>query len=163
MENNNEVLLHYGVKGMKWGVRRSASELGNYIRKRKIAKKRQQALEKARETRAKNRAAEADRQKKLEAGRLSPKKMTDKELQARIDRLDLEKKYTDAIKSNRASQSRAKRFVDKFIDAAIDKTAENAAADIVAQAIKVVLTKGTNKVLEAGKFDPDIHTNNKKK
>lgn len=163
MENNNEVLVHYGVKGMKWGVRRSASELGNYIRNRKIAKKRKQALEKAREARAKNRAAEAERQRKLAAGKLSPKQMTDKELQDRIARLDLEKRYTDAIKSTRASQSRGKKFIDKFIDATLDKSAENVAADVVAQAIKVVVTKGANKVLESASFDPDIHTNNKKK
>lgn len=34
VENDESVLVHYGVKGMKWGVRRTAQQLGNAVSKR---------------------------------------------------------------------------------------------------------------------------------
>lgn len=34
VENDESVLVHYGVKGMKWGVRRTAQQLGNAVSKK---------------------------------------------------------------------------------------------------------------------------------
>lgn len=152
-------LYHHGIKGMKWGIRRTPAQLGHYIKKRKTAKKRKAALEKARQTKAANAKAAAERQKKLEAGRLSPKKMTDKELQDKINRLELEKKYKDALKDASMSRSRGRRFAEKFMDSAVDKLAENGTADIVAQAFKHFAAQGVNKLIGT----EAVYANNKKK
>ena len=32
--DNNSVLVHHGIKGQKWGVRRTPEELGHYTKKR---------------------------------------------------------------------------------------------------------------------------------
>lgn len=115
------------------------------------------AKAKAAEEREKKEAAE--RKAKIEAGKMSPKKMTEAELNERIARLDLEKKYTDALKDSKTSHNRTSRFVEKFLDSSIDKIAENATADVVAQAVKVLTTRGVNKAFGS----EEVFTNNKKK
>ena len=154
--DNNE-LQHWGIKGMRWGVRRYQNKDGTLTpagkrREKQLAKQRVENLKKARE-------AKAERKSKIATDSLSPKKMTEKELNDRIARLELEKKYRDAVRENRSSMARGKRFIDKFLDSTVDKVAETAAADVVAQAIKVVVVKGTNKAFG----DEVVFTNNKKK
>ena len=146
MENNS--LSHHGVKGMKWG-----QHIFGKIKTANTNRKRKKNLAKAREVRA-------ERQKALKSGKLSPKKMTEAELNDRIKRLELEKKYTDLLKGNKqAQQNRGKKFINKFLDASVEKVAENAAADVLAQALKVVTTKGVNKVFG----EEVVYTNNKRK
>ena len=87
-------LYHHGIKGMKWGIRRTPAQLGHYIKKRKIAKKRKAALEKARQTKAENAKAAASRKELLEKGKLSPKMMTNEELTSAIRRAELEQRYS---------------------------------------------------------------------
>lgn len=172
-------LYHHGIFGMKWGVRRfqnsdgslkpagekrygSGKSLGQTIKDYKTARRRKKNLAKARVAKIEKHKAAEQRQKDLEAGKIPLKKMTNEEIQAKIDRINLEKSYKEAMRNNQ-SYSRTKRFVNKFLDSTVDKVAENTAADIVAQSMKVMLTKGVNKALESKGFDADVHTNNKRK
>lgn len=50
LQPNSDILLHHGVKGMRWGVRKS--------REQRAANRRRKRLEKARKTVAKNKAKE---------------------------------------------------------------------------------------------------------
>lgn len=157
MENNiySDELYHYGRKGMKWGQ--------NIFGKIKTAKQnhtRKKNLEKARVAKVEKAKAAANRQKLIEKDKLSVKKMTDAEIKQRLDRLDLEKKLNDARKEAN-SHSKVKRFLSKFSDATIDKVAEQAAADVTAQAVKVYLTRAVNSGLF--KDAEEVFTNNKKK
>lgn len=79
-------LYHHGVKGMKWGVRRTKAQLGYKISKGfKRAKK--AVVEKAKAVKVKK-----EEQKKSSK---SINDMTDDELRERINRLSLEQRYLD--------------------------------------------------------------------
>lgn len=179
MEYYNEELIHSGIKGMKWGFRRfqnsdgsltpagrerygSGKSIGQTIKDYKTARRRKKNLAKARAARVEKQQAVVQRQKDLEAGKIPLRKMTNEEIQAKIDRINLEKSYKEAVRNNQ-SYSRTKRFVNKFLDSTVDKVADNTAADLVAQSMKVVLAKQVNKALESKGFAPDVHTNNKRK
>lgn len=146
-------LYHFGRKGMKW-----YQNIYTKHKQKQTAKRRAEALKKARETKAANAKAAAERQRLVDSGKISAKKMTTEELKSRIERINLEKQYKEAIKSNR-ELDKGKRFIEKFLTATIDKVAENSAADVVAQSLKVLTTRGANSMF--GK--EEVFTNNKKK
>lgn len=150
--NYTDELYHYGRKGMKWG-----QHIFGKIRAAKTAHKRKQNLEKARQAKIEKKKAADERKKKLEAGKIPAKKMTNEELQERINRLDLEKKYNELMRSSK-EYSKGSRFLDKFSNSTIDKIAENSTADIVAQAVKVMTAKAVN----AGFGSEVVFTNNKR-
>lgn len=77
-------LLHYGVKGMKWGVRK---DRGGRVSRRRA---RRQPAEEAKATlkRRKRATSEAER-------------LSNQELQKRIQRMELEKKYTSLTDNKR--------------------------------------------------------------
>lgn len=96
--DNNE-LMHHGIKGMKWGVRRTPSQLGHKIRARRAQKKRAAALEKARATRKANRELEANKERALKSGTATEVlkykgKLTNQELQTALTRINLEQQLS---------------------------------------------------------------------
>lgn len=103
----DNVLQHHGVKGMKWGVRRTPAQLGHprTVPKRKYL--------------FKGRAGKEDgaaKDKKPSGGK-GVKEMTDAEIRERISRLELEKKYRDLSRSeNAARQSKGKAFVADVLE-----------------------------------------------
>lgn len=141
-------LMHFGILGMKWGIRRFQNpdgsltnlgkkrlaqgkgrvnkETGLYEkvsrkeRKRNAAikKKRAESLEKARQ-----------QQKLAKEGKLSARQMTDKQLDERIARLKKEKEYNDLMKDTRAI-SKGKSIVKEML------------ADTTKEAGKKILTAG---------------------
>ena len=170
MENNE--LYHYGKKGQKWGERLYQNKDGSLtplgrLRYQKnvnrVASQRKKNLEKARAAKVEKKKVEEDEkltrdQASLQAGKISAKKMTNDELKARIDRLDLEKKYKEAVIDTR-SYDRGKRFIDRFAYSTIDKVADNVAADIVAQTLKSLAVKGVNRMIG----EEVVFTNNRRK
>ena len=92
---NNE-LYHYGILGMKWGVRRSKSGSSSSINKPKKSKRTIDESYK-----------QAHSKKKL-------KYMSDRDLQNINRRLNLEKNYNDLTRT----KSRGKKAVDAFVSTA---------------------------------------------
>ena len=160
--DNNE-LYHYGILGMKWGIRRTPAQLGHRIKQRKVEKQRKENLAKARQARA-------ERQKKLKSGKLKPKEMTDAELQKAIQRLELEKKYMDAQR-DASSQNKGKTFASKYGGQLVDKLITNVGIDLVTQVAKSAGAKGIDDVIDKinAKIPDDknkmesVYANNKKK
>ena len=160
--DNNE-LYHYGVLGMKWGIRRTPSQLGHQIKVRRVEKKRKENLAKARKK-------QAERRDLMKKGKIKPKDMTDAELKKQIDRLDLEKKYIDA-KNSVSSQNKGKTFASKYGGQLVDKLIAQVGIDLAVQFTKSAGAKGLNELI--GKINEKIpeekdkmekvYANNKKK
>lgn len=137
---SDDYLAHYGVLGMKWGVRRAAAQLGNHVRTKRTQVKRKQSLAKARATREKNRKAAGKRQKLLDKGLLSPKKMTDAELKAKIDRLNLEKEFKKAMRET--GNDGGKQYVTDILK----KIGENTMTNLGTQAATHIVGNAINKI-----------------
>lgn len=145
----NAELYHYGVKGMKWGVRRSPSQLGHKtVRTKKTAKVGLFGFGKKKTTPTK-------KQVELETKKKTAKDMSDQELRDAISRLKLEEEYK---RLNPQQVSSGKKFTDRIINNIIIPAAE----DTTKQLVKSYMTKAVNKA-----FDLDdelkVYTNNKKK
>lgn len=96
MENNE--LYHYGVLGMKWGVRRTKTQLG---RGRSQKKKRPSEQE------------HEDYRKVHD--RKSVKSMSDAELRSRLNRLNMEKQYKQLSSGD---VNRGKKFASRVMKTA---------------------------------------------
>lgn len=137
---SDDYLAHYGVLGMKWGVRRTAAQLGNHVRTKRTQAKRKQSLAKARATREKNRKAAAKRQKLLDKGLLSPKKMTDAELKAKIERLNLEKEFKKSMTDARGDGGK------KYVTDILKKIGENTMTNLGTQVATHIVGNAINKI-----------------
>lgn len=137
---SDDYLAHYGVLGMKWGVRRTAAQLGNRVRGKRAQAKRKQSLAKARATREKNRKAAAKRQQLLDKGLLSPKKMTDAELKAKIERLNLEKEFKKSMTDARGDGGK------KYVTDILKKIGENTMTNLGTQAATHIVGNAINKI-----------------
>lgn len=126
----NYELYHYGVKDMKWGIRRTAAQLGHVVKKG--YKKAQSAVDTVRTKRAAKKAEEVARKR---AKITSPKKLTTEELESRIKRLKLEKEYSDLEKQT-AQISLGQKIAKEILESSVK--------NIGGQTITYLMGKGVN-------------------
>ena len=94
--DNNE-LYHYGVLGMKWGVRKSrGGGVSKTGRRGKTTKERPPAHEDYKKAHSKK----------------SVREMSDAELRSRINRLDMERRYQEL---NPSAKNRGRKYVNSII------------------------------------------------
>lgn len=123
-----EYLVHYGILGMKWGVRRSRSQLAKLSGKarskaedwnakadeasspRKANRYRKNAEKKTREAEA----YESKLAKRTKKKKVSVKEMSDEDLRKAVNRLQMERQYTQLSKEN---VSRGKSYAKKVLAA----------------------------------------------
>lgn len=132
MENNyvlttNGELFHWGVKGMKWGVRRYQNKDGSLTPRGRKRQKELSADEKER----------ASRKNDLKNRRT----MSDAELRKKIERLKMEKEFKNLTNEDINS---GKTFVNEIMSSAGKKVLTIAAAGAMAYGVKAAMT---------GKFD----------
>ena len=164
------------LDGTKPAQESPKSRLAAYREKKQAEKEKAEKearLAKARQAKMEKKQTEEERAKKLENGEIPVEKMTDQEIQARIDRVKLENSLKEAMKVpvtevTTEKKNLGKDFSEKFKDDVVDKLAKNVASDLVAQTTKAVLTVGINKVLnnainKDGDAKEYVFSNNKRK
>lgn len=95
MWNYNNELYHHGIKGMKWGVRRTAAQLGHEpVDLHKTKKRVEAAGTIVTESQNINKKVSSKKQRKMQKQQVqTAKAMTDKELRERVNRLNMEQQY----------------------------------------------------------------------
>ena len=153
--DNNE-LMHYGVPGMKWGVRRTPAQLG----RKKTSSSKSLFGKKKPKPKAKAKTKSESSKEETAPKKKSVKEMSDEELNAAIRRMQLEQTYA-SLSPQKVSTGKAvtKRILNNII--------VPAAEDVGRQMVKTALTRAGNKTLSEVFKDfseaDKIYTNNKKK
>lgn len=170
---DNVELVHWGVKGMRWGVRRYQNKDGSLtpagkkrldkeMSKLSAEKKKLRNQERTKAKLAKLKATQDEveaRKKSLQEDNVdAPKKrtikdMSDAELREKISRLELERRYSDLTKS----PSDNKKLFDgkQFVTNILSRSGE----ELLTQTAKHFGAKALNKLIG----EEVIYANNKKK
>ena len=156
MDYNNS-LTHYGIKGMKWGVRRTPAQLGHKISSKLRRNKKSSDEPKAEETKKAPAAKKTSTTKKA-------KDMTDEELRQAINRLQMERQYETLQQqtATKKGESRTKRLLKRVGNNIIVPAAEDTAKQIVKSGMVNVANKFISKKMGLGD-EYKIYTNNKRK
>ena len=143
MENE---LYHFGIKGMRWGVRRYQNPDGSLTN---AGKKR---LSKGHTSNEENDSSNKPSTKS--SSTKTVKDMSDDELRQAINRLQLEQQYKNLSPKN---VSKGKKFVDTVTNDVL----KPAAIDMGKQVAKSLMVKGVNSLIKDESLK--VYTNNKKK
>ena len=126
--NDQNVLVHHGVKGQKWGVRRTPEQLGHApSKKRKFSIKIRSKNDGKKQSESRSKDSEPTKKKTV-------KDMSDDEIRQIINRIELERKYSQLTAKQKSKGRKvvesilaesAKKTATKYTSKAMDKVVEN--------------------------------------
>lgn len=151
----SDLLCHFGIKGMKWGIRRFQNKNGSLTA---AGKKRYQKGEQSSDEKT-SPSSSSSRSKSIS-------ELSDTELRTRINRLNLEKQYRQLLSEGASDNTKqvreGKSFANEIKDRAVKNVFLPAAEEIGRQIVRSKLAEFSNK---AFKFDSDkmVFANNKRK
>lgn len=139
----NDQLIHYGVKGMRWGVRKSSYTSTGSSSKKKLTVKDYNDLKKGVDETNRSvssysnyRTNKQKRKAIKEATKtVNLEKMSDKELRERVNRLNMEQQYVNLV-TNKAVMNSGKTKVDRTLEVAGDVLTVTSSALAIAVAVK---------------------------
>ena len=146
-----DILKHWGVKGMKWGVRKSRSANSTTKKEKPPKKPSKRQLKKDAENLRKesNKRAKSHRKEYMKR-----KDLTDEELRKKVERLRLENEFDRLSKDASKSQiAKGKSELNKLLETKVPDSVNNmlgtsgktVGAVIANQAIKEAIKYATNK------------------
>ena len=158
--NNNDELMHYGRKGMKWG-----EHIYGQVKTARTNRQRNKNLAKARKAKAEKYKTAEERKKAINAGKIKPKDMTDDELKDRIERLKNEQRYKELMNDTKqVNANKGKAFLKSAAMGPGKKIFFDTSVDIAAQTFKAIGVKKVNEILRKKGLGAEVvYTNNKKK
>lgn len=135
-------LYHHGVKGMKWGVRRTPTQLGHRPKKKKSEVKKfvENAWKKHQEKKAAKKAAKEEAEAIEALKKKSPSEMSDAELKKRVERMRLEREAMQLDKDIKSltpdKTSPGKKLLKKLGSEVIAPAATQAGKDVLTAYLK---------------------------
>ena len=113
----NKELYHYGVKGMRWGVRRTPAQLGHTPASKRKIENGPTLVSKIKSNRVARKTAKLEKKEAEKAKKKSISEMTDEELNQKIARMELEKRYRDLYAQTvPQSSKKGKDFAMKILE-----------------------------------------------
>lgn len=123
MENNE--LKHYGVKGMRWGIRRSPKQLGRSSGGQKKPQPQQQAPKSS-----------------SRPGQSHGRRPTDQEMRDAINHIKLEREYAQLM---RPQKSAGRKFIEDVLYNAGKQTATTYTAKFMGKGVDAIINKFNKK------------------
>lgn len=153
-------LYHYGIFGMKWGVRRYQNKDGSLTSLGKSRKLKENAgTIKSKNDYKVDKLTQKTTQSKETTKTKKTSEMTDAELQAVINRMRLEQEYSRYVKTETKKIKMGERFVEAAKDAAVNSF-KASATNLMTQMINYEVGNFINDVVYSNKKNKPI--NNKK-
>lgn len=155
-----DYLMHYGIKGQKWGIRRYQNKDGSLT---KAGRKRYAKLEAEMEKLGGKKNDDAEDENEAKKSVSDHKKISDmsnEEIQATIDRINLENKLKELMKEPAANVKNDKK-TGKGKEIATE-ILSNTAKNIGGQTATLIAGTFVNKTLKSLFNDPEMTVNPKK-
>lgn len=107
-----DFLIHYGVSGMKWGVRKSKSSSKSRGSKKRSSRSYKKSYNKTIKSRKKTKYEDIST-------------LSDQELRTRVNRMQLEQQYASLLKNQSYAVRRGKNKTDGMIKRSLKNVTEN--------------------------------------